>query len=93
MFGQDIVERLVQERAFFSDLQMKNFLRKNNIPFNEGDPEKTALSLRKKGYRVINENKTDAFGNVEHTLLFVKVLDQTSYKLNAPNWKMEDIDE
>jgi len=93
MFGQDVVERLMQERAFFSDLQMKNFLRKNNIPFSDDNPEKTVKSLREKGYRVIDENKTDAFGNVEHTLLFVKVLDQTSYKLNAPTWKMEDVDE
>ncbi len=80
----DIAERYAEEVAAFKDQQARRFLEKNDIPFTT--IEETNALLRKKGYRVINELEGNMMDGQKHTLLLVKIIDQTTYRINPPGF-------
>lgn len=83
----DIAERYAQEVAAYTDRHAENFLRKNGIKFT--NIEDTNKLLREKGYRLIDEVEGDAWSDCRHTLLLVKIIDQTSYTIKAPKLELD----
>ena len=81
-----ISKRYTEELVAYIDLQAKNFLEKNNIPFT--NIEETQKLLRDKGYRLIDEQEGEPMGDRKHTLLLVKIIDQTSYVIKKPEIKL-----
>jgi hypothetical protein len=83
---QDISERYAEETHAFMELEARQFLERNGIKFT--NLEKTNKLLRDKGYRLIDEVE-DITGDRKHTLLLVRVIDQTSYIIKAPTLTYE----
>lgn len=80
----DYAQMISEKRAAFMNLQAKNFLQKNAIPFT--NIEKTNKLLRDKGYRLVDEVEGSVGEDEKHTLLLVKIIDQTSYVLKKPEF-------
>ena len=76
------VSNYAEEVVAYMDKQAKMFLKKNAIPFN--NIEETQAFLRERGYRLIDEQESKMIDDRKHTLLLVKIIDQTSYVIKAP---------
>jgi len=85
---QNTPNRYIEELTAQIDVYTKKFLEKNKIPFT--NIEETQKLLREKGYRLIDEQEGDFMSDRKHTLLLVKIIDQTSYTIKAPKLGTEE---
>jgi hypothetical protein len=83
----ELAEEYMRDVSVYTDKVMESFLRKNLIPFD--NIEQSRKWLKDRGLRIYDEIEGESLGDKKHTLLLLRVIDQTEFTIKAPTVKVE----